>query len=244
MEIFAETGCRATFFVLGWLAHREPELIREIAAAGHEIGSHGYRHRLVYRQTEKQFTRDIRISKDLLENLIGSPVVGYRAPNFSITERTPWAYNALIEAGYRYDSSVHPIRHPRYGNRHRSAAPEILVQTSGCLAEIPLSVVQIGEQLQLPISGGAYWRLFPMSYLRWGMQHSALSRNLSCYLHPWELDPNQPRYRDLSVITQLRHYGGSAGMANRTREFCERYHFVSIAEAFADVISGSNVAHG
>ena len=217
LSLYSELGLRSTFFVLGTTARRHPELVKRIAAAGHEVASHGYGHRLVRSQSERAFYRDVRKSKLLLEDLTGESVLGYRAPNFSIREDTRWAYDALVRAGYLYDSSLHPIAHPRYGNTHRSIHPERIETNSGPLFELPLSVFQYtfsgSREVRLPCSGGAYWRLFPTALIVALLRNTlARSDNLVCYIHPWEIDSGQPVFRQLSALTRIRHYWGTRSL--------------------------------
>lgn len=220
LELFDRVKARGTFFVLGYVARRFPQLVKDIARAGHEIASHGYGHRMVGAFPRKTFYRDVRKTKFLLEDLTGREIVGYRAPNFSIREDSLWAYDELVNAGYRYDSSLHPIIHPRYSNVHRDIQPELRQCENGALFILPLSVLAIdfvGRDLRFPVAGGAYWRLFPWLYLKWGIGklESTGVEYRNFYLHPWEIDTGQPKFRELSFLTQLRHYGGTARLPGR-----------------------------
>ncbi|MCB0325772.1 MAG: DUF3473 domain-containing protein, partial [Bdellovibrionales bacterium] len=215
---------------------RHPEVVRAIAARGHEIASHGYGHRLVYSQTDRQFYRDVYRTKRLLEDIVGCEVRGYRAPNFSITERTPWAYDCLIRAGYTYDSSRYPVRHPRYGNRQLPRQPERIVRPAGSLEVFPLSVAAItlaGREVRVPVAGGAYWRLLPLPLMTWGLDRIIRNDRMwcNCYLHPWELDAGQPVLGALPTLTRIRHYGGTRHFAKRLEYFLERYQFGGILDA-------------
>ena len=199
-------GARGTFFVLGWTAERHPDLVRRIAAAGHEIASHGYGHELIYRQTPEAFREDVRRSRALLEDISGRPVTGYRAPSYTIVARTRWALPILAEEGYRYDSSIFPIRRLRYGMPGAPRWPHrIPLGDSGSLAEFPLPTVRFGP-LNVPATGGAYLRLWPL-----GFQTRALERFVKrdrpfvINVHPWELDPDQPRL-PVSRRTRVTHY--------------------------------------
>lgn len=235
LEIFDAAQVRGTFFVLGYVARRHPNLVKRIHAAGHEIASHGYFHRIVYHQKPGSFLRDISITKALLEDITGTAVHGYRAPNFSIRPSCHWAYDALIAAGYRYDSSLFPVWHPRYKNTDQPLDPFIIERKGGALFELPLSALSLkvlGNDLRLPLAGGAYWRLLPRGYSYWGL--CALEKNpsksLNCYFHPWELDAGQPRYKELGALTRLRHYGGCVGFPKRLSFFLSRFSFSPLCE--------------
>ena len=233
LDMFDAAKVRATFFILGCVAARSPELVRNISRRGHEIASHGYAHRIAYEQTPRQFARDVRRAKLLLEDLSGTEVQGYRAPSFSITDKNPWAYDALIAAGYRYDSSLYPVNHPRYGNASKSLLPFFIKREMGSLLILPLAVSPLqlfGREIRLPVAGGAYWRIFPRWYLRWALQriNSVSSHPFICYFHPWELDPGQPYYRELPFLTRIRHYTGLARFPATIEYFLNNFSFDSI----------------
>ena len=220
---------------MGQIARRRPALVRDIADAGHEIASHGYSHRLVYRQTPAQFSRDVARTKRLLEDLSGAPVLGYRAPNFSVRSDTDWAYDTLIQAGYRYDSSLYPIRHPRYGNREKDTTPQRLTRQAGTLLLFPLAVRSLslfGCRVRFPLAGGAYWRLFPACYTHWGISslNKRESRPAICYFHPWEIDAGQPYLSALSLLTRLRHYGGIERFEKKLEYLLSSFRFAPIWE--------------
>jgi polysaccharide deacetylase family protein (PEP-CTERM system associated) len=206
LEILAGRGVRGTFFVLGWVAERFPELVREIAGAGHEIASHGYAHRLVYDQSPAMFREDVSKAKALLEDACGRRVTGYRAPSYSITPRSLWALDILLEQGYQYDSSIFPIRHDRYGipvsERHCYA----IERKVGTLLEVPGSTTAVGP-LNLPIAGGGYFRILPYWWTQWGIRrvNRVDRRPVVFYLHPWEIDPDQPRLA-AGRLSRFRHY--------------------------------------
>lgn len=196
---------KATFFVLGWVAERNPELIRNIAAQGHEIASHGYGHELITAQTPDVFREDVRKAKRILEDLTGTPVHGYRAPSFSITAETKWALPVLVEEGYIYDSSVFPVVHDRYGMPGANPQCHQIETASGRLWELPPSTVSVGG-IRVPVAGGGYFRLFPYPVLRWMLKRiEAEGQPLVVYLHPWELDPAQPRMQG-PLLSRFRHY--------------------------------------
>jgi len=205
LELFDRRGVKATFFVLGDAANREPEVVRAIAARGHEIGCHGWSHELIYRQTPQVFRDETRRAKRLLEDLAGAPVAGYRASTFSIVDRSLWALDILAEEGFHYDSSIAPVRHDRYGIPDSPRAPHDRTLKSGAtITEFPVSC---GSLLgwRLPVGGG-FFRLLPLSWTRRAL--AARSEPGSIYLHPWEFDPDQPRAKGLPPLNRFRHYVG------------------------------------
>jgi polysaccharide deacetylase family protein (PEP-CTERM system associated) len=206
LALFDEYKVRATFFILGWVGERCPDLVRSIAAQGHEIASHGYAHRLVYDQTLHAFRDDVRRAKALLEAVSGRRVVGYRAPSYSITSRSLWALDVLLEEGYEYDASIFPIRHDRYGIPVSGRRPYRIRRQVGTLVEVPGSTTRVG-QLNLPVAGGGYFRLLPYWWTRWGISRINRRERLPAifYLHPWEIDPDQPRL-PVGRLTRVRHY--------------------------------------
>lgn len=245
LEIFARNQTLGTFFILGCVARRNPQIVRKIAAVGHEIGSHGYGHRLVYLQTEAAFRRDVRRTRLLLEDLTGKAVYGYRAPNFSITSRTPWAHGALLESGYRYDSSVYPTWHPRYANLDQPRDSFSVSHDGRKLLIFPLATAQwqvLGRTLRLPVAGGAYWRLFPRKLIDIGLNRALLQEKIpiNCYLHPWEIDAGQPRFESLSFLTKLRHYGGVEGLERRLDHFLSNHRFVPFEKAYPAISRSDN----
>ncbi len=193
LEMFARHKVRATFFTLGHVAEQHPQLIREIAQAGHEIACHSYYHRLVYSQTPDEFREDLRNVKHRLEDLIGASVIGYRAPSYSITAQSLWALDILIEEGFSYDSSIFPVHHDRYGMPEAERFPHVLHRPTGEIIEFPPSTVRIGG-LNFPISGGGYFRLYPYRLFRLGWQkiNRREAQSAIFFLHPWEIDPDQP----------------------------------------------------
>jgi len=205
LDLLAASNVRATFFVLGWVAERHPGLVRAIAREGHEVASHGYAHELVTVQTPATFREDVRKAKVLLEDLLGLPVLGYRAPSFTITQDTIWALRILVEEGYLYDSSIFPILHDRYGMPGANPLCHRLSTEVGPLWEIPPSTVKI-VGLQVPIAGRGYFRLFPYPLLRQLLKRvEAKGHPLVIYLYPWELDPDQPRMQG-PLLSRYRQY--------------------------------------
>ncbi len=200
---------RATFFILGWTAERYPGLVREIHAAGHEIGCHGYWHRLIYRQTPEAFRADLRQSRDVIQSSIGQAVTAYRAPSFSITRQSLWALEILVEEGFLSDLSVFPIRHDRYGIPDAEQGPHRLTTSAGSLWEFPPPVAKIAR-LNLPVGGGGYFRLYPLAWTLFLLRriNRVQRQPFVFYVHPWELDPEQPRIRSASRLSRFRHYVG------------------------------------
>lgn len=194
LDLLDKAAVPGTFFALGWVAERYPDLVREIARRGHEVASHGHEHKLAYRIGRSAFRNDTIRSKSTLEDLIGEEVVGYRAAGFSITERTPWAFEELVSLGFRYDSSVFPARRGHGGFREAPTIPHrICSGGSGTLIEIPIAPLELGP-FRFPFSGGGYLRLYPVPVIRLGLQR-LLRRKIaaSIYIHPREVDPNHPR---------------------------------------------------
>jgi polysaccharide deacetylase family protein (PEP-CTERM system associated) len=228
LDIFDEFHVRSTFFVLGWVAERQPELVREIARRGHEIASHGYAHRLVYDQTPDAFRADVRRAKQLLEDAAGRRVVGYRAPSYSITPRSLWALDILLEEGYQYDSSIFPIRHDRYGIPVSDRRPYVIERAAGTLVEVPGSTTRVGP-LNLPVAGGGYFRIFPYWWTRWGIERvNRLERRaVVFYLHPWEIDPSQPRL-EAGTLAKFRHYRNLHDTESRLRQLLRDFRFGTI----------------
>ena len=231
-ELLTRHASRATFFILGWVAEREPELVRELAAAGHEIASHGWDHRRVTNQNPAEFRVSVRRTKELLEDLTGAPVLGFRAPSFSIVPGTEWALDVLIEEGYAYDSSLFPIARRGYGYANGKRDPHWLARAGGTIAEIPPATLRrLG--INFPAAGGAYLRLLPLTLIRSALSESA-KRGVPAtfYIHPWELDPDQPRLAT-SWPTRLRHYGGLARTADRVGALLEEFQFQPICDTIS-----------
>ncbi len=221
----------ATFFVLGWVAERHPGLIRTLVARGHEVASHGYAHRRVYTQTPAQFRTETRRSKCLLEDTLGHPIRGYRAASYSITMHSLWALEVLREEGFVYDSSIFPIRHDLYGiPSHPRFCHMIPGQSDSPLVEFPLSTLRLGGT-NFPIAGGGYLRLFPYAYTRWGIRY--LNRREGqpaiVYLHPWELDPEQPRL-PAGKLSRFRHYTNLHRMEERFVRLLQDFSFGTVSE--------------
>jgi len=201
---FDEHGAHATFFTLGWIAERYPALVRRIVAAGHELASHGYGHQRASDLTRAEFADDITRAKRLLEDIGGVAVRGYRAPSFSIDKRNLWAFDSLRDAGYAYSSSVYPVHHDHYG---MPDAPRFPYHSVDGLTEIPISTVRAGRR-NLPIGGGGYFRLLPYAASRWAITrfNREERRPAIFYMHPWEIDPGQPRVAGVDAKSRFRHY--------------------------------------
>lgn len=204
LAAFAEHGVQGTFFMLGWVAERFPALVRRVAAAGHEVASHGYAHQPAFRQTRAEFADDVTRSKHLLEDICGAPVLGYRAPSFSIVKRNLWAFEELEKAGYLYSSSVNPVRHDIYGYPD---APRFIYTPDGTqLIECPVTTVEMAGS-RVPCGGGGYFRLLPYSAFRWALRRvNEEGHPCFFYLHPWEVDPDQPRVAGAPWKSRFRHY--------------------------------------
>jgi polysaccharide deacetylase family protein (PEP-CTERM system associated) len=234
LSILSLRGIRATFFVLGWIAQKHRNLVRNIASCGHEIASHGFGHELITAQTPSVFRDDVRNSKNILEDIIGGQIHGYRAPSFSITPETQWALPILAEEGYVYDSSIFPIQHDRYGMPGSNPWCHLLTTPAGPLWEVPPSTIKIGP-IRLPIAGGGYFRLYPYRILRNLLARTAAGGHpLIMYLHPWELDPDQPRMEG-SVVSRFRHYLNLRKTEARLQQLVKDFRFMSIREAIDPV---------
>jgi len=229
LGLLARHNARATCFVVGWVGERHRDLVRAIARAGHEVASHGWDHARVTNLTPAQFRDSVRRSKQLLEDVTGAPVVGFRAPNFSIVRGREWALDVLIEEGYRYDSSLFPVRRPGYGYPGGLPDPHWIERPAGRLAEIPPATLHCGP-LRLPAAGGAYFRLLPYGVIR-GALRQCERREVpgTFYIHPWELDPAQPRI-EVSWLTRVRHYGGLGRTLPRLERLLTEFRFAPIRE--------------
>jgi len=240
LDALASHHILSTFFVLGWVAERHKEFIRRIADHGHEIASHGYEHRNILAQSPAQFREEIRKTKRILEDITGQAVLGYRAPSFSITAETKWALQILVEEGYTYDSSIFPIYHDQYGLPGANPFVHILSTDSGNIWEIPPSTVKV-LGFRVPIAGGGYFRLFPYWILRRLSKKAELAGHpLILYLHPWELDPNQPRMNG-PLFSKFRHYVNLHKTQDKLLLLLREYRFAPIREVFPDLIA---IDHG
>jgi polysaccharide deacetylase family protein (PEP-CTERM system associated) len=229
LAMLDEKRIKGTFFVLGWVADKVPQLVKRIAAQGHEVACHGYSHELIYRQTPGVFAEETRRSKTLLEDLTGMPVIGYRAASFSITPRSRWALDTLIEQGFLYDSSIFPVRHDRYGMPGADRAPGYVhAPSGGRIAEFPMSTAAFGP-VRVPVSGGGYFRLLPYWFTRSGLR-SINERDgmpFTFYLHPWEIDVDQPRV-DVGFVSRFRHYTNLSKCESRLRRLLADFNFTTM----------------
>jgi polysaccharide deacetylase family protein (PEP-CTERM system associated) len=228
LELLGEADAPGTFFVLGWVAERYPALVRAIADAGHEVASHGRGHRRVTTLTPERFRASVRRSKATLEEVTGTEVLGYRAPSFSIVPGSEWALDILLEEGYRYDSSLFPVSRRGYGYAGGARDPHVIRRPAGELAEVPPATLTVAGKT-LPAGGGAYFRLFPYALVGAALK-SAERRGAAAtfYIHPWEVDPEQPRVA-VSAATRIRHYGGLRRTVPRLRRLLREFRFQTIA---------------
>lgn len=231
LDLFEASNIKATFFVLGWVARRSPQLIREIHDRGHEVASHGMSHLLVYNQTPQEFTAETIESKSLLEDIIGAPVLGYRASTYSITRRSLWALDILREAGFLYDSSIFPIRHDMYGIPDAAHEPGHFDTPKGAtIVEFPMSTAPM-LGFTLPVSGGGYFRILPYWLTNAGLRklNDQLARPFIFYLHPWEVDPAQPRVQT-GLKSRLRHYTNLHRTEARLKRLIGDFSFAPVRE--------------
>lgn len=231
LELFSEHGVKATFFTLGWVAERFPALIRRIVAEGHELASHGYGHYRIHEQTPEEFRADVHRTKDLLEDRGQVPIKGYRAASFSIGPRTLWALDVLAEEGYRYSSSVYPIRHDLYGMPN---APRFSYKPRGDdFVEVPLTTVRLFGT-NVPCAGGGYFRLLPYPLTHRALQHVLRRDRQPCvfYFHPWEVDPGQPRIEGAGLRSRMRHYVNLRHMEGKLRRLLTDFAWRRMDETF------------
>lgn len=230
LDLFDEYQVKATFFILGWVAERKRELVHEIAKRGHEVACHGYSHQLVYNQTPEVFQQETVRAKSILEDIIQQPVRGYRAASYSITEKSLWALDILAESGFVYDSSIFPVHHDRYGMPDTPEHPYYLKTPAGhSIIEFPLSTAKI-LNYRLPIAGGGYFRLYPYWLSRMGLRQINRQRKpFIFYLHPWEVDPDQPRI-SASWFSRFRHYNNLNKCEPRLRYLMTDFQFGTVWE--------------
>ena len=225
LDLFAEADVNATFFTLGWVAKRHPAMIRRIADAGHEIASHGYDHARVFTLDRKTFAADIRKAREIIEDCSGVAVTGYRAPSFSIDQRTPWAFAELASQGYAYSSSVAPVVHDHYG---WPEAPRFAFRPLpwSSLVELPVTTAILGGR-RVAAGGGGFFRVLPYGFSRWAIRqvNRAEGRPAVFYFHPWEVDPDQPRVAQAPLRSRFRHYTGLAKMAGKLRDLVHEFRW-------------------
>ena len=237
LDLFDRTSSRATFFVLGWVAERHPALVREIADRGHEIACHGYGHELLYEIGPDRFREDLTRARRAIEDAVSGPVRGYRAPSYSITPRSLWALPILAEAGFDYDSSIFPIRHHRYGIPGFRRSPVVLQLADGArIREFPLTTLRV-RGANLPLAGGAYLRFLPGLLFRLGFAHLvAAGEPTVLYLHPWEIDPGQPR-QAVGRKTRINHYYNLGRMESKLQRLLEAHSFGTLADVLTHLES-------
>ncbi len=233
LAIFSEAGVHGTFFVLGWVAERFPALVRRIHDAGHELASHSYAHGLVYDATPEAFRADLRQARAAIQRATGVQVVGYRAPSYSVTERSLWALDVLVDEGYEYDSSIYPIRHDRYGIPGWPRHIHRVERSGGSIWELPGSTVRRAG-INLPIGGGGYFRLLPYGWTRAGINrlNAVEGRSAVFYIHPWEVDPDQPRLLG-SALSRFRHYRNLDKTEGRLRQLLQEFPFGTVSQVLS-----------
>jgi len=230
LELLAALNVHATFFVLGWVAERFPALVREIAAGGHELGCHSYWHRLIYKLDPAEFREDTRRAKNVIEQIAGQPVTGYRAPTYSVIDRSVWALDILTELGFTYDSSIFPIHHDRYGMPGAPRAPFRFQTPSGPMTEFPITTFRLAGH-NLPVGGGGYLRLLPRLYTRLGLKRvQKEGLPIVIYIHPWEVDPEQPRLPG-RLSSRLRHYTNLSQTLARFQSVLQAGNYTSFRES-------------
>jgi len=228
LDIFDDNNTKSTFFVLGWVAERYPHIVREIYKRGHEVACHGYSHQLIYNQSRSEFKEETLRAKQILEEITGSAVIGYRAASYSITKNSLWALEILAESGFKYDSSIFPIVHDRYGIPTAPREPHIIkMKNELSIIEFPLSTYKI-LGMRLPVSGGGYFRLYPYQFTRHALKTINRQNNLFVfYLHPWEIDPQQPKIR-ASRLSRFRHYKNLEKCESRLRQLLKDFKFTTM----------------
>ncbi|WP_250658256.1 XrtA system polysaccharide deacetylase [Alkalimarinus coralli] len=234
LELFASNTVNATFFTLGWVAERYPNIVKKIAAAGHEVASHGYSHQLIYNQTPEVFKEETYKSKVILEDIIQKDVIGYRAASYSITNKSKWALDTLCELGFRYDSSIFPVKHDLYGIPGSPRWPYKLETEHGnSIVEFPISTFNIANY-KLPIAGGGYFRLFPYWFTKLGLGSiNRVNEPFVFYLHPWEVDPEQPKVQ-ASWFSMFRHYNNLDKCYSRLEQLLNDFEFTTVEDVLVN----------
>lgn len=236
LELMSRRGALGTFFILGWVAEHFPGLVREIAAAGHEIGCHGYAHRLVYEMTPEEFRRDTLLAVEAIASACGVRPSAYRAASSSITPQSFWALDILAECGFTHDSSVYPVRHDRYGIPGFRRYPSRTPVAGGSIVEVPIATVELAPGCVAPVGGGAYLRLFPYRYMAAGIRRlNMVERQPACvYLHPWELDAGQPRLAR-SLLARVRTYSSLDSMQAKVERLLTEFPFAPLGAVCSTV---------
>ena len=238
LELLSDAATSATFFVLGWVAERQPALVRAIQAQGHEVACHGYAHQMITRMTRSEFTEDLRRAKSVIEDATGATVIGYRAATFSVVHETLWSLDVLAEAGFHYDSSIFPIVHDRYGIPDAPRFPHRVATASGrAITEFPLSTLG-GRRWRVPVAGGGYFRLLPYAVTAWALRrlNGREGQPAMVYLHPWEIDPGQPRL-PVSGLTYARHSVNIRTTEAKLRRLMREFRFAPVR----DVLVGTGL---
>lgn len=233
LSILNEKNIHGTFFILGWVAERYPKLVEEIASLGHEVASHGYSHQLIYSQSPAVFRDETRRSKDILEAIIQQKVDGYRAASYSITKKSLWALDILTELGFTWDSSIFPVYHDNYGIPDTPSEPYIIrTRNGGSLREFPITTAK-AFGLSVPAAGGGYFRQFPYPVFKYLFRLASEKNSVPklFYLHPWEVDPGQPRFNNASWFSRFRHYTNLDVCENRLRQLIEDFQFSTMTES-------------
>lgn len=223
LELFHQKNIRSTFFVLGWVAKRYPDLVKEIVAQGHELASHGYAHQRATQQTREVFRQDIDRAKKILEDISGAEILGYRAPSYSISNENLWAHDELLEIGHQYSSSVYPVKHDLYGIPD---APRFAYRCENGLLEIPITTAKFGSK-NIPAGGGGFFRFFPYKFSKWNINRvNEQDKQASIfYFHPWEIDPEQPRQTGISLKSRFRHYLNLNKMEPRLKQLLSDFQW-------------------
>ncbi len=231
LELLKENDTKATFFCLGWIARRHGSLIKRICRDGHELACHGYSHQVIYNQSPDAFREDVAESKKIIEDITGKPVLGYRAPTYSITEKTLWALDILEELGFAYDSSIFPIHHDSYGI---PSAPRFPYRIEGRdLAEFPISTIKLGN-LNLPVAGGGYFRLFPYMLTRLGLKSvEREGKPFIFYIHPWEFNPDSLKFPGVSMLSSFRTYINLSRTQGRFKKLISDFSFTTASNVLA-----------
>lgn len=242
LNLFSEHGVKATFFTLGWIAERFPEVIRAIVSEGHELASHGYSHVRATEQTREEFAADVSKTKAILEDISGQEIKGYRAATFSVAKSNLWVWDELAEAGYVYSSSLNPIRHDLYGIPEAPRFP--FLPLDGDLVEIPITTVKVGGQ-NYPAGGGGFFRILPFAYFRWAYRRVNVEDTMPAlfYFHPWEIDPDQPRQTGLNLKSRFRHYVNLKTTEKRLARLLSAFSWARMDEIFLDPTFRDTLKH-
>jgi len=236
LQLFDQFDYKATFFILGWVAERYPQIVENIYEKGHEVACHGYSHQLIYNQSQKKFADETVKAKKILEDITQTPVLGYRAASYSITQKSMWALDILVDSGFTYDSSIFPVHHDRYGIPGAEDKPHQLTTPSGQrLVEFPISTKSYFGY-RLPVGGGGYFRIYPYAFSRMALKsiNQNLRRPFIFYLHPWEVDPDQPRIES-SWLSRFRHYNNLEKCEARLTKLLSDFQFSTVLQVLSDL---------